>query len=384
MSIPNNKLLTIYQPNILSGENGVRIQAEFEINGTIDVLWYEVESKYGQYLTYERLDGFLVGLLLYALKNEHDIQILGPVSESLFFQLKKYVIPLISQVYGYKPINIICDNLVSGNLESLNAVGTGLSCGIDSFSTVYENMVNEDIEKFKITHFTLFNVGSHRDFGGKEAENLFFERAIMARKCADELGKEFISVNSNISEILQLEFQPTHSFRSISAVLVLQKLFGVYYYSSSYHAKHFKLSNKDSAYYDIFNMSMLSTENSKFYSTCPTATRVEKTRMVAKYVPSHKYLNVCVHDGFNCGKCFKCTRTLLTLEIIGELDKFSHLFNIEAYESVRKKYIAKIIAYRDKDIFNQEISNEILKTNFRIPIYSKFAAFYLKIRDFIK
>jgi bacterioferritin-associated ferredoxin len=379
-----NNVLYIDKPKIASSKFGYKIEAEYRVNEKNETLWYEVKEKYQEYLTHERVDGFLVGLLFYALKNNYNIEVLGPVSAELIYKLNKYLIPLLSQVYNYKEIKISSEFMVSEKLSSKNAVGTGLSCGIDSFSTIYENMVKEEEEGYKITHFTFLNVGSHGDYGGVDSTALFLERAAIAKNCADELGKELILVNSNISEILQMNFQSTNSLRSLSAILILQKLFKVYYYSSSYHIKNFKLSNKDTSYFDVFNMTMLSTENLKFFSSCPTYSRVEKTRMVAEYTPSYKYLNVCVKDGNNCGKCFKCMRTLLTLEIFNEVQNFSSIFNMEAYNHAKKKYIARVIGNKDYDVFDREIYDEMLKVNYNIPLYSKFAAFYYKSKSIIK
>ncbi|RKD25775.1 hypothetical protein BEP19_02200 [Ammoniphilus oxalaticus] len=372
--------LTIFKPEIVPAKSGVRIQAEFEVNGKKDVLWYEVEERYGHYLTQDRVDGFLVGLLLFASKNNYDIKVAGPLSNQLFYQLNKYVLPVISQVYGHKPIKVFCEHLTYACINTEQAVGTGLSCGIDSFSTIYENLVKEDSHKFKITHFANFNVGSHGSLGGDKARDLFHKRAAKAKVFVDELGMDLIMVDSNISEILQLNFESTHTFRSMSVVLILQRLFGVYYYSSAFNLKE----SREKAYYEIFNMAMLSTESINLYSSGSAYTRVEKTRLVGEYTPAYKYLDVCVMGDFNCGKCFKCARTLLTLEIIGKIENFSSVFDLEAYRKIRANYIAEVIADREKDIFKREIYDEIMRTNYEIPVNSKLASLYLKTKSLIR
>lgn len=343
---------------------GVRLQATFEVDGNKDVLWYEVEKKYAKYLTNERADAFIVGLLWYALKHQHDILVLSPMSERLYYTINKYLAPLMAEIWGYKTIRVLCESLSSKPISNANAVGTGLSCGIDSLSTICEHMKDDVPNGNKITHFTFFNVGSHKDFGGEAAVRVFKNRLKNVKACADELGKELITVDSNLSDLLQMGFALTNTQRTISAVLALQKLFKTYYQSSGIHIQDFKLTKKDPACYDIFNLNMLSTENISLFSSCTNYTRVEKTRMVANFEPSYKYLNVCEKATFNCGVCSKCLRTLLTLEIIGAIDKYKSIFNVDAYLKKRAKYIAKVKANHHKNHFFKEIYDEMIRTKF--------------------
>lgn len=375
--------LTIYRPEIIETETGARLQAVFTSNGREETMWYEVEKKYQGYLTVERADAFLVGLFLFAFKNGEDIEVLAPISKRLYYTLNKYLLPLIAEIRGIKEIKIICDQIVEEVLPSANAVGTGLSCGIDSFSTIYHHLVEDCPDDYKITHFTFFNVGSNGGLGGEKARQLFKKRSDLVRPCANELGKELVTLDSNISEILQLGFYETHTYRNMSACLALQKLFKVYYYSSSYSLKYFDLKPNSCGHYDIFNMSMLSTENISLYSSCPHHTRVEKTRMVSNFEPAYKYLNVCLVDGENCGGCEKCVRTLFTLEVMGKLNEFSTVFNLKNYYQKRQNYIAKVLANHKSNEYMKEIYEELVKNDFKVPMYSKLAANYLKIKNLV-
>ncbi|WML47801.1 hypothetical protein RCG23_21105 [Neobacillus sp. PS3-34] len=376
-------MLTIQQPEIVKTKSGVRMQAVFSLDGNDEILWYEVDEKYQNYLAVERADSFLVGLFLLALKKGCDINVLAPVSERLFYTLKTYLLPLLIDIGGYKPIKISCDNITTESLPNTGAVGTGLSCGIDSFSTIFNHIGDDCPEDYRITHFTFFNVGSNGSLGGEKARNLFKKRVELVKPCASELGKELITIDSNISEILELGFYETHTYRNISACLVLQKLFKVYYYSSSYSLKYFELKPDSCGHFDIFNMSMLSTENISFFSTCPYLTRVEKTRIVSEFKTAYKFLNVCLRDGENCGECEKCVRTLFTLELFGKLKEFSSVFNLNNYYRKKLNYIAKVIAYQNKNEYMKEIYDEIVDRNFKIPVYSKVAANYLRLRRII-
>ncbi|RKQ33486.1 hypothetical protein [Oceanobacillus halophilus] len=376
-------MLTIHSPEIVETDEGVKLQSTFEMDGSSDILWYEVENKYRDYLTVERVDAFVVGLFLLAFKKGYDIQVLGSISERLYYTLNMHLLPLTAEVRGYTPIKIHCDNLVADPLTNAGGVGTGLSCGVDTFTTICSHLAGECPNDYKISHFTFYNVGSNGTLGGANARSLFKKRVNLVKPCADELGIDLITVDSNISEILHMGFYETHSYRNISATLALQKLFHVYYYSSAYSLKYFELKPGSPGHYDVFNMSMLSTENLSFFSTNPYETRVEKTRVVSQYKPAEKYLNVCIVDGVNCGGCEKCVRTLFTIEVLGKLKEFSSIFNLDNYYKRRDKYIAKILAYRDSDDYMQEIYEEMVKLNFKTPVYSKLAANYLKMRRIV-
>ncbi len=333
------------------------------MDGNKDLLWYEVSKEYGEFLTDDRADAFIVGLLLYALKNGHDIQVLSRMSERLYYTLNKYLVPIIADINGYKHIKVMCKLLDAKSLSNVGAVGTGLSCGIDSFSTICDHLNVPD--HYKITHFTFLNVGSNGCNGGKKAFKLFKKRAKLVKSCAEELGIEFITVNSNLSEILRMDFQSTHTLRSISAVLALQRLFKVYYYSSSIPIKNFELSKQYSDSYDIFSLNMLSTESIELFSACSTLTRVDKTRLVAEFEPSYKYLNVCTMSDFNCGTCPKCLRTFFTLELIGVIDRYKSVFNYEAYLKKRQKFIAHVLKQHHTDVLLKEIYDEMLRVKFK-------------------
>lgn len=362
--------------------SGVRLQACFEVDNKKDILWYEVKKKYEEYLAVERADAFVVGLFLLAFEKGTDIQVLGPLSERLYYNLNTYLLPITADVRNYNPIKIHCDQIESTSLKNSGAVGTGLSCGIDSFSTICSHM-DDCPNNYQITHFTFFNVGSNGSLGGEKANALFKKRVAMVKPCADELGKELITVDSNISEILQLNFYESHSYRNASACLALQKLFHVYYYSSNYSLKYFELKPNSCGHYDTFNMNMLSNETINLYSTCPYHTRVEKTKMVANYKPATKYLNVCTVDGENCGSCDKCVRTLITIEILGKLKEFESIFNMENYYKMRSRFLARVIANKKKDDYMKEIYDEIQDVRFKIPLYSSLASYYLMIRNLV-
>ena len=328
------KRIIIGKPYIEQVNGNVRLCSKILENQNEYVMWYEVEKKYQKYLI-NSADAFLVALFPYAVIHDLDIEINADVSEKLFYQLKNYQIPIMTKAFKNRSIEITAN--LNSEIYKGTATGTGLSCGIDSFYTISKH-INE-CESFKLTHLTFFNVGASGDFGGDDSRKLFKKRIDKVRAFADEHKLEFVTVDSNISEYIKLDFVATHTFRSMSAALVLGKLFGKYYYSSGHSFNNSHINAKDCSTYDILNMSSFSTESTQFYIAGIETNRIGKIREVVEYEPSYDYLNVCVREEQNCGECEKCLRTLLALDALGKLDLYKSVFDLNKFYKNKKKYL---------------------------------------------
>lgn len=342
---------------------------DIEYNNRINTLWYEVDNKYEKYLCTELADSFLVALLLFALEKKENITIENvPVSDILLYNIKKYIIPtLCNNITKYNHIEI---NALTSNIKFNNKCnGTGISRGIDSFCTINE-FTNECPDDYKIDYLTFFNIGSHGEYDSEKAYKIFQKRMEKSKKFADEYNFEFLVVNTNISDFIMQEFIETHTFRNMSIIFALQKLFKNYYYSSTYRIEEFKITTDDIAYFDSYTLSLLSTNNVRFYSSGSSINRLEKTKLVANYKPSYKYLNVCFKDDFNCGKCEKCIRTIYELYSSGNLDKYSKVFDINYFYSHRNWYERKFFEfyfkYPGKNSYYKVVYREMKKNNLKI------------------
>lgn len=81
-------------------------------------------------------------------------------------------------------------------------------------------------------------------------------------------------------------------------------------------------------------------------------------------------MNVCISrksDASNCGVCKKCLRTLLPLEILGKLDKFSRVFNIEQYRKNSFNYKVRCLQNYGEDPFETENVDFAREHNFPMP-----------------
>lgn len=331
-------MIEIKNIRIEDQDNKSKLCADIKYNGNITTLWYEVEKEYKNFLCVERADAFLVALLLFAMEKGESISIFDtPITSKLYFNIIHYIIPIFSQMNKYKKI-IINASLDDKKLDNENANGTGISLGVDSFTTLKE-YTEKCPENLKINWLTFFNVGSHKENGGEEGRKLFLKRKEISRRFAEENNFKFIDVDSNISEFLQQIFIQTHTFRSVSAVLAIQKLFRNYYYSSGFSIYDFKVNIMQPAQFDIYILNFLSNDNVSFYSTgCVYINRLNKVDYIKDYKLAQENLSVCFMDEVNCGKCEKCVRTLFELYAVGALDNFKKVFNVKKFYENREWY----------------------------------------------
>lgn len=336
-------MIIIEKPEVVIIENKARLQTDLDIDGQKKHIWFEVDVKYKDYLCYERSDAFVVALLNYAMREGHDITCKAPIGEELYYQITTY---LIDAVYkGSKVLHntkIIAD-VDSSKLQSANAVGTGISAGIDSFHTIAEHS-NSRFKNHNITHLAFNNVGSHGE--GEKAKKLYKGRLDAAKRFSEKYNYELVVSNSNLHEQIQQNHLLTHTYSSCFPIYCLQKLYSIYYYSSSDPFMAFSLKDNEkygSGAYELLILSMYSTSSLKILSEGGTLSRLEKTRKVANYKPSYKYLNVCTLAVENCSKCEKCTRTLLALDAVNKLDKYKEVFDIEYYKNNKQEYFKTLV-----------------------------------------
>jgi predicted aldo/keto reductase-like oxidoreductase len=117
---------------------------------------------------------------------------------------------------------------------------------------------------------------------------------------------------------------------------------------------------------------MLSTDATKFFSSGENCSRVEKTDIVSTHPLSYEYLNVCLAAEINCSRCYKCQRTMVTLDLLGKLDLYNKVFDLNDYQTHRSKYFGLVLAGVKNDPMKREIYDAIKRENFHIPFGAYF------------
>lgn len=321
----------IEKPYIEKMKDKSRLCARCHIDNFInEVVWYEVDSEWERYLCYERADAFVLNFLMYAMENQLDIISEAPMSEKLHYQLTGYFIPSVSKwVEMYQPIDIDAP-VSSQNLNLANAVGTGMSGGVDSFYTVYKHLDIRNIA-YRLTHLTFFNAGASGEYGGARARTIYQQRIDWIRSAANEFGLPLVTVDTNINEILMEVHVYTVTNRALAMVLALQKLFSVYYWSSARSFIEFEFDVIDMELYDLLNIHCFSTEEVSFYNCGGETLRIDKEEYISQFDLPRKKLNVCLASATNCSRCDKCKRTMMGLYTIGKLDLYKDVFDLDYF-----------------------------------------------------
>lgn len=342
------------------------------------MLYYEVDEEYGQYLCAERADAFLVVLLPLLMEQSSknggnvSLRIQAPVSERLYYQLTTYYMPTLESSLtnrAHFTIDCILENTV---LPSANAVGTGISGGVDSFYTLLKHSAAS--KHYKVTHGVY---GNYMLYGNSDsaAENAHQNAG---KKICEETGIKYLCVTTNTCvELYEKAYPPIVACLFSALPLALQKLFSTYYFSSSIPFTHFFLDDEDSTHYDLLNTYCLSNQNLTFYSTGSEVSRIEKTDFISNFPVTHAHLRVCIRPdehAKNCGRCGKCTRTMLQLYALDKLDLYKDSFDLDFFYKNPNYYFGYFLYSAKKDMYYKETRATMKQNGKPLPKGARLAA----------
>lgn len=354
-------MIIIGKPFISSNAAKTRCICDISVDGMIRSVWFEVDSKYKEYLVTERADAYVIGLLHWCMLNRHDIKCQVPVTEELLYNIKTILVPSLAK-YANNLHAIKIDAEVAPALKG-EEVGTGCSCGIDSFDAIY-NHYKSDYPNMDLTYLCINNVGAfnecYDDYGREKVKEERYQKVDVVSK---ELGIPIIKTDSNFAETFPQIHLYSHTYSSVFAIYMLKKLWKTYYYASSgMDYSKFSLSDLDPAHYELLSLQCFSTSGIRIYSEGGEKERIDKTRDLVDFEPAQKYLHVCLAKPYNCGVCSKCRRTLVTLDMLDKLDNFKEVFDIGYYKKHREEYYKWLASQHSfGDLMNEPVYQEMLE-----------------------
>ena len=333
--------LTTIPPERRQTDTGVRVSATIADTS----LWFEVEAEYAHLLS-DTADAVAVGLLMPAMKYGRDLHVGGRLTDVLLHQLNGDVQRLIRSVYPeYQIIDVSTDECIPP-APPAPGVAAGFSGGVDSFAVLTEYLLADDVPtSLRLTHLINNNVGAHGD-GGYE---LWRARYAGLARFTDTLGLPFVRVDSNLDEhFVRMGFLQTATTRNAAVAHLLGGGIGRLYYASGCSFSQVGVSHHSLAGVDPILLPLLSTPQVTLSSANSGMSRVEKTLALIGR-PEARYLDVCIDwdptRTINCSRCWKCMRTMLTLEIAGHLDEFCpHPFEMAPYAARRSEFLAEVLA----------------------------------------
>ena len=322
-------------------------------------VFFSVPSEYSDYLLTERCDAFVVLLIRLAVSKGYNIRSEIPVSNDLYYNLSEQFLPPVVKNDGY-PISLFLKR--GSSVGNGKAVGTGLSCGVDSMYTVMRLAKSEDPE-FRVTHLCINNVGAFNGIYRMEGiDNVRKGMYENARKAAEEIGLPLIETDSNVDDVLHQNHYLTHTFTSAFAIFCLKKLWKYYFYASSGVDCITEFSIKGHlmfppSKYELLTVNCFSTPSMRIYIDGPTVSRYEKTVAISEYPVAQRHLVSCTSSYKNCSKCDKCIRNMMTLDSIDKLQDFSGIYDLELYRNFRYRYMWYLYSKKDDDYFTPVFAN---------------------------
>jgi hypothetical protein len=320
---------------------GIRLQAHVNIDAKATQLTLDVDKQWGEYLVTEVSDAFLWSALRYAMIHCHDIDVATPVSEQFLHNITEHYLPCLqlTDPTVHKPAITTPPSPGDNAFSFGKGVGASISCGVDSLYTV-KKYLDSPYPSLNLTHLFLTTQGLFGQYVNPlQSRNAIFDRG---RKVSAHLNLPFVNVISNISAVFPQNYGNAPAYSTMLSVLSLRKLFCVYHYASGYDIGHFKISNnsyEDCSLFDLLITNVLTVPGFRLYHSGGEMTRAQKTKYIADFEIAKKYLSVCVRDGEkNDNICLKCRRTLLHADMMGVLNDFKDVFDIDYYLKNKADY----------------------------------------------
>jgi hypothetical protein len=301
----------------------------------------------------DRADAAVIALILPAMLTGSNLHVAGVVSEKIFYNASGPLQAALRSINpNLQPIHVAADRIVCPT--KARGVATGFSGGVDSFAIVRRHFLDDPPPGFRLTHLTLHDVYTEKNFVEFDFSRL--PKGLQnVRTLAEKWGLPLVTVSSNVGAHYNgWRFEDSHSLRNASAAHVLSEGIGRYIYASGHQiGKQGAQKSGDLARADVVLLPMVSSEAVECFSGDPEFTRVEKTLALTSVPETQDYLQVCAVSWYgNCSACFKCRRTLYTLEMLGKIELYSRVFNIDVYRRDKEEWLANAIKYKDPFILD--------------------------------
>lgn len=364
-------------------------------------MWVAVEEKNADMLSEAVYDPFVLVPLILGMYYHQDVHIDGHVSPRLYHNITHYLMNIFDRFSDRtQPVKLNVKGLASVEEGPGSLVGTGISCGVDSLVTIYDNYIKTTDPAFRINSLFFVNCGTHGDYEKEETRQRWQDRVLMNRGGAEELGLPMYLVDSNFHAFTHKIGEQKIGYLAIySCVLSLQKYIRRYLTSSnlSYDeiGKNAKLSRDfDIAEYcESFMPHLISTERFELVIDGCQYTRAEKIERISGWGFAQKHLNVCIspiNHGWNCSCCEKCMWTLIPLEAMGKLEDFKGVFDLPEYRKKALGWKIKFVARQRRDSMEGSVIQYAKRKGMRQPNYALANIAYLlmricrKLRSFLR
>jgi hypothetical protein len=278
-------------------------------------LYFEYPEAVGDWVV-DCADPFAIAMLVPAMYWQEALQITPPVSP----RLARYL-PEIRGAFATWRKHLLCSRLelTPGTPRAHQReprAAAFFSAGVDSFHTALRRQQHEPMLE-PLTHL-LFMQGIETPLPESRGVE---ESQRRVEQIAARLGLGCIAGTTNLRSFFPRNWERYYAGSGLAATAVsLGDGFGTVCIpaSSTYDAPHWGGTN-------LLTDPMFSTEYVAIHHDGADTKRANKVRAILEWDAPlvREHLRVCIHNhggAWNCGKCYKCVRTAIVLEVLGQLE----------------------------------------------------------------
>jgi len=286
-------------------------------DGATAEVYFEYPAQYEDWLCATG-DTFLPVLLVPALLNGEPLHIDPPVSNEMVIwgeQLQELYVN--AYMNSGARITIDAPNRAPVPQPVHDHVAEFFSLGVDSFYALLKNMQGLPSRALPITHL-LYIEGLDTPLSQMESAEATHDAV---RQVADDAGKELILGRTNVRDVFAIDHLRYYSGPCLASIgLSLCRGLKQAIVASATDYK----SLSSSATHPLVEGRVETGHFRMIYEGCELC-RVDRiTKFVGIDPLSLKHLRVCTQNRsgmYNCGRCQKCLRTMVTLHLLGTLDR---------------------------------------------------------------
>jgi hypothetical protein len=285
------------------------VSAEVVAGGHPTTLWFRSED--GPLA--EDSDAFLPAVLAPAMSRGWTVRFADAISDEVRIGADRVQDILSVWGPGLTKVPLECETGAAELDHDDRGVGCFFSGGVDSFYSVLKH--RQEITSLILVHGFDIRLG---DVEPRRGISKYL------REAAEDLGKTLIEVETNLRAFSRhfVSWEHVYHGSALAAVaLALSPLLKKVYISSS-HRYDFLIPWGSHPLLDP----NWSTPSVTIVHDGNEASRTQKTEAIASNEVVRRSLRVCTFNRespYNCGRCKKCVRTMVTLSATGALDKFT-------------------------------------------------------------
>jgi hypothetical protein len=304
-----------------------------------------------QDLVSDTADAFVPALLVPCLESGKPLEIVPPVSPRLAGRIPHIIDLLLALFPSFHRVEVKVHARQTAETSTGNWVATLFSGGVDSFYTLLKGLEPETSPDLRPTHL-LFMRGLEQRLDESDGAGATHS---VVEDVANAVGLNVLSGETNLRMLFPLNYELYyHAAALIASGIVLSGGVKRLLVPSTYSYGQMIPWGSHPILDELW-----STDAVEVIHHGAEARRVDKIAQLVGHHPlALERLRVCLDNQagpVNCGRCKKCARTIMALEIAGTLD------GAQTFPKVSRRALARSLC-ADSPIFVEELRDLALRT----------------------